>query len=76
MPGELGLDLSPTLSIAGYVEGAPIVNASTVASSTVVVDSGWLVLSGLEVRETSQSTRGLSGGLGNRLTSDEGKRSR
>jgi type II secretory pathway component GspD/PulD (secretin) len=75
VPGGVRLDLEPTISsIAGYVEGAPIVNESCVTASVVADDGDWIVLSGLRTDEASNERAGLPGGLGSRLTSDQERR--
>lgn len=75
VPGGVRLDLEPTVSsISGYVDGAPIVNESSVTSSVIVEDGGWVVLSGLRTDEASREAVGLPGGLHSRFTSSQDKR--
>ena len=75
VPGGLRLDLKPEVStVTGFVEQAPILVTSTVEVSAIVKDGDWLLLTGLDTLDETDSRSGLplwDGPLSKRLTTTE-----
>jgi len=59
VPGGLRLELAPSLSsVAGYVEGNPVVSERSVKGVLIVRSGEWVVLSGLQIKQAARSASG------------------